>query len=1438
VFKDRIVPHWFGGDDKLWYRNDLKGGTKEFVLVDAAAGTKGPAFDHAKLAAGLSKAAGAEYKADRLPFDDIEFTDDGKAVRFEAGGKRWQCDLATYECSDRGPARKKETAADPAVTDEANDDPDSPFAGQQPDRRPPGRSPFDRDREVTSPDGKWVAFVKDYNVHLRPKDGGEAIQLSKGGVEGNAFGMLSWSPDGKAVVGFRIEPGENKEVHLLQSSPAGGGRARLTSRPYPLPGDKFTAYEPWVFDPAGKSAAKADAERIDFGRPRVRWNRDRRHFTYEKVDRGHQRFRLVEVDSHTGKARTVIDETSKTFIWTAHTENVGVPLVTHLEKSDELIYSSEKDGWRHLYLIDAKAGTVKNPITKGEYVVRGVERIDEEKRQIWFRAGGKNPGQDPYFVHHYRVNFDGTGLVALTEGDGTHTVQFSPARKYLIDTYSRVDAAPVHELRRCDDGKLVCELERADITELKAGGWTPPEVFVAKGRDGTTDIWGIICRPRDFDPAKKYPVIEQIYAGPQGSFVPKAFSPFRRFSNLTDLGFIVVQMDGMGTANRSKAFHDACWKNLKDAGFPDRILWHKAVAAKYPYYDITRVGIYGTSAGGQNAAGAVLFHGDFYTAACAACGCHDNRMDKASWNEQWMGYPVGPEYAASSNIDNARRLRGKLMLILGEMDTNVPPESTYRLCDALVKAGKDFDFILIPGMGHSNGGLYGTRRMLDFFVRHLQGKEPPDRNGPPRAEPPVAEKPATPPPQEKKAEPEKKPAEPKKPQPPDLAALTAKPVSEAAVVVRRYETDRGSLTRAYPVPFSATRTERLSRFYAGWIEAIKAADLEKVSPAAREELAKLRATVEGEFRDLHARAAADAAVAPLVPFAGTIVGLEEARRRMEPVDPEKAAGKLAGLPKAVAKARAAIESRAKSDGPVITREAARRAADATDRLRASLKAWFAFYDGYDPQFTWWAAHPYKQADLALDGYAKALRDAAGKLPEDDAKAAKSAPHPTPVTNGPSDAPDLVALLARPRSEMVPVLQRYGGGRGWRGSRSGGDDPDRDPALWLGALAKIDFDKLSRDGQVEYILLRTRLQLEAKRRELRGKERPTSVKDDTGISGRPIGRDALRAELTGEMIPYSPDELIALARQELAWCDAEVRRAAREMGFGDDWKKAVERVKTLHVRPGEQPKLIRELAVEAVEYLRKHELVTVPPLAAETWRMEMMSPERQLVNPFFTGGEVITVSFPTHTMSHEAKLQSMRGNNPHFARATVHHELIPGHHLQGFTSARENTHRGPFGTAFWTEGMAVYWEMVLYDRGFPKTPEDRVGFLVWRMHRCARVIFSLGFHLGKMTPRECVDLLVERVGFEPDNAAAEVRRSFAGGYGPLYQAAYLVGAMQFRALRKELVDTGKMPERAFHDAILKANRIPVELIRADLTGKKLTRDFAPSWKFGGPGPAAP
>jgi len=343
-------------------------------------------------------------------------------------------------------------------------------------------------------------------------------------------------------------------------------------------------------------------------------------------------------------------------------------------------------------------------------------------------------------------------------------------------------------------------------------------------------------------------------------------------------------------------------------------------------------------------------------------------------------------------------------------------------------------------------------------------------------------------------------------------------------------------------------------------------------------------------------------------------------------------------------------------------------------------------------------------------------------------------------------------------------------------------------------------------------------------------------DNTEIIGDPIGHEALMSELAYEMIPYTPEELIAIANKEYAWCENEMKRASRELGYGDDWMKALEYVKTLYVEPGKQPELIRQLAVEAIKFVDDHDLVTVPQLARDTWRMEMMSPERQLVSPFFLGGETIQVSYPTNTMGHEAKMMSMRGNNIHFSRATVFHELIPGHHLQGFMAARYKPYRQLFTTPFWGEGGALYWEMLFWDLNFAKSPENRIGMLFWRMHRSARIIFSLSFHLEKMTPQDCIDLLVKKVGHEVDNATAEVRRSFGGAYGPLYQCAYLLGGLQIRALHQELVDSGKMTNRAFHDAVLKENRIPIELVRASLTNQRVTRDFVSNWKFYGPIPA--
>lgn len=427
------------------------------------------------------------------------------------------------------------------------------------------------------------------------------------------------------------------------------------------------------------------------------------------------------MDALTGNTRNIVDEQTKTFIYEQRI------FTSYLPNTNEIIWVTEKDGWRHIYLVDAVKATVK-PITKGPWVVRNVDSVDEKKRQVWFTASGMNAGEDPYNVHYYRINFDGKGLVSLTPATGNHAAVFSPDRKYYTDTYSQPAVQPVTELHSTADGKLIAELEKADISDYLAMGIRLPEVFTAKGRDGKTDIWGIVCRPRNFDSTKRYPVIENIYAGPQDSFVPKNFTPFSEMQSMAELGFIVIQCDGMGTANRSKAFHDVCWMNLADAGLPDRISWMKALAVKYPYADIDRAGVYGTSAGGQNSMGALLFHPEFYKVAVSAAGCHDNRIDKQWWNEQWMGYPVAKHYDEQSNITNAYKLQGNVLLIVGEADNNVPPESTYRLTDALIKANKMFDFLMIPGADHTDGGTYGRKKKRDFFVKHLLNIDPPERN--------------------------------------------------------------------------------------------------------------------------------------------------------------------------------------------------------------------------------------------------------------------------------------------------------------------------------------------------------------------------------------------------------------------------------------------------------------------------------------------------------------------------------------------------------------------------------------------------------------------------------------------------------------------------------------------------------------------------------------
>jgi dipeptidyl aminopeptidase/acylaminoacyl peptidase len=593
---------------------------------------------------------------------------------------------------------------------------------QEPPRRRSPRRGRNRDRQAWrfSADRSHEVRIDAGRLQIRATEPDDSDWQTLGEVGGDdvEWANPTWSPDGSLLAVWRVTRHPAPKTYLIESSPDEGGRAKLQQRPYYLPGDPFDEYELVVFDAGSAKRLPVEFPVIDFGRPRVRWLGDHR-FAVSKVDRGHQRFRLFVVDPVEGSIDTVIDETTDTFIWTMH--GPKVPLLTYLDDSEQVIYCSERSGYRHLYLVDLTGQREMKPITSGDFLVREILHLDEPQGYVDLLVGEFHDDQDPYHRHLVRVDLNGDSFVSVTDGDGDHTVEFSPTREFAVVTHSRVDSPPVHELRRMSDGALITELMTAERVGPQESTWSLPKVFHSAGRDGETEIWGNVYFPPDFDPKakKQYPILEAIYAGPHDSHVPKRYLHGSRFKSLTELGFVVVQIDGMGTANRSKAFHDVCWQNLKDAGFPDRIAWMKALAKTYPALDTSRVGIYGTSAGGQNACGAVLFHGDFYKAAYASCGCHDNRMDKASWNEQWMGVPVGPHYAASSNIDNADRLSGDLFLVVGELDRNVPPESTLRLVDALVEADKDFEFLLIPGMGHSDGGEYGRRRMREFFVKTL-----------------------------------------------------------------------------------------------------------------------------------------------------------------------------------------------------------------------------------------------------------------------------------------------------------------------------------------------------------------------------------------------------------------------------------------------------------------------------------------------------------------------------------------------------------------------------------------------------------------------------------------------------------------------------------------------------------------------------------------------
>lgn len=589
-------------------------------------------------------------------------------------------------------------------------------------------------RRNMSPDGKWELYIRDFNVWIKESSSNKEYQLSFDGAERAGYGQLRWSPDSRTIFAMKQYEVETRQILLAESRPANQTQPNYRWIDYAKPGDALAQNIPVLFNVETKKQVPFDASSFNnqYSLYFSAWSPDSRYAIFHYNQRGHQVYQIVAINTETGECRALVDERSNTFIY------YNDIVTRYLDGGNTLLFTSERDNWRHLYTVDIASGNLKQ-ITKGDWNVREIQHLDEEQGIILCYANGlkakeergnvaagavsaagkkgKPQGEDPYNKHLIKVEIATGKVTDLTPENGHHTVYFNGNYSYFVDNYSRPDMAPVAVLKESGGGKVVLPLQTAKLDRLLETGYTLPEVFVAKGRDGKTDIWGTIHRPSNFDPTKKYPVIEYIYAGPHDSFVDKNFVIRNRFDRLKEMGFIVVYIDGMGTDNRSKEFQDVCWRNLKDAGFPDRILWMKAAASVYPEMDIDKVGIYGYSAGGQSAMGALLFYPEFYKVAVALCGCHDNRMDKIWWNEQWMGYPIGPWYGESSNVDNAHKLQGDLLLINGELDDNVDPASTLQVVSELVKHNKQFEQLYLPGHSHNLGSEYITKKIYEFFYR-------------------------------------------------------------------------------------------------------------------------------------------------------------------------------------------------------------------------------------------------------------------------------------------------------------------------------------------------------------------------------------------------------------------------------------------------------------------------------------------------------------------------------------------------------------------------------------------------------------------------------------------------------------------------------------------------------------------------------------------------
>jgi dipeptidyl aminopeptidase/acylaminoacyl peptidase len=704
----QVSPSWLDSTDSFWYRRDAFGG-RDFWVVDAARGSREPAFDHSRLADSLARAMGRRVRPDSLPFDEFSFARGGGALEFTAADARWSCSLATYACTQ---SRREDEGAG---------------------------------TEVKSPDGRWVAYLDNHNLRLRSTQSGEVLRLTDDGERLNGYAAslpspvqmvrsggedpplrpsATWSPDSRRLVAYRLDQRSAGRFTLVQSVPPVGVRPRSFNYAYPLPGDQgLTMAVPLIFDLVSRTRVTIQTDPLQllyYGGPAFRWSRDGTRLWHTYTERGYRSIALREVDALTGRSRVMVEERIEPYVDPHNT------FYRVLGDGAEVLWASERDGHTHLYLYDGRTGRLKQQLTRGEWVVRQILGVDERARVAFFVAAGREADRDPYLRHLYRVNLDGTGLRLLTPELGDHSVSLSPTSNYFADTYSLPDQPPVSLLRRAADGSVVRELERADIGPLLATGWRPPVPFRARTADGTADAYGIMWRPTGFDSTRRYPVVEQIYTGPHGFFVPKTFAAFRNHAQtIAELGFAVVMVDGPGTNFRGRRFRLASYRNL---GGPhdDHIAALRQLAARHPYLDLERVGVYGHSAGGYDAMHAMLAHPDFYRVAVASAGNHDHRMDKAWWNELWMGFPVDSHYVQQSNVTMAPRLEGRVLLAHGDLDENVHPSSTIQLVDALVRANKDFDLLILPNRNHGFGtDPYFVRRRWDYFVRYLLGVEPP-----------------------------------------------------------------------------------------------------------------------------------------------------------------------------------------------------------------------------------------------------------------------------------------------------------------------------------------------------------------------------------------------------------------------------------------------------------------------------------------------------------------------------------------------------------------------------------------------------------------------------------------------------------------------------------------------------------------------------------------